>query len=177
PTAPPSDTEDVTITSVVTRTSFSSTPTSTTTTTRTSPTTTPTGTQTSETSHTGRDGTSTDETKPGASDTDTNTKLPSNDGGKSLSSGAIAGIVIGALILAVGAVLGLLFWRRHKQKSQYAQKIDYAEFPEFNPSASNNGLGGRPVHTGPNASSNGVAPQPHPNAFGDPSLLRELDEA
>ncbi|KAJ2258526.1 hypothetical protein GGI13_000591 [Coemansia sp. RSA 455] len=190
PTTPPtSDTDDVTITSIVTRTSFSTTPTSTT----TSPTTTPPSSKTTQTSHTGKDGSTTDEPTPNPEPTsDTKTKDSSEgSNSKSLSSGAIAGIVIGALILAVGGVLGLLFWRRHKQKSQYAQKIDYAEFPEFNPSTSNNGLNNRPpvvthmpyysdksnVAVGGTGSGPVAQGPSHGHPVSDPSLLRELDEA
>ncbi|KAJ2746884.1 hypothetical protein GGI20_000963 [Coemansia sp. BCRC 34301] len=195
PSSTDTDTDDVTITSIVTSTTFSSKS-------STTPSPTPSSTTTSDT-HPGKDGTSSDEP---TSKTDTDTDKPNppaeSSNSKSLSSGAIAGIVVGALILAIGAILGLLFWRRHKQKTQYAQKIDYAEFPEFNPSTSNNGLPYRPPPppTGPPAlgtnmpyysdksnpavnatpSSNGAGPS-HPHAYGhpvsDPSLLRELDEA
>ncbi|KAJ2007411.1 hypothetical protein H4R26_000791 [Coemansia thaxteri] len=135
---------DVTVTSVVTRTTFSSLPTSATST----PLTTPTSATASATrSHTGKDGSSTDElpatstsgSEPTTSSGGGDSKQPDKNT-NSLSSGAIAGIAVGALILVAGGILGFLFWRRHKQKTQYAQKIDYAEFPEFNPSTSNNGL-------------------------------------
>ncbi|KAJ2850991.1 hypothetical protein J3B02_003612, partial [Coemansia erecta] len=67
----------------------------------------------------------------------------SSNGDSKISSGVIAGIVIACLVLVVIAVVTFMFWRRHRQKTLYAGKgDDYSEFPEFNPSVSNNGLPG-----------------------------------
>ncbi|KAJ2835258.1 hypothetical protein FBU31_001670 [Coemansia sp. 'formosensis'] len=66
---------------------------------------------------------------------DDNGSQPSSDksSGKSLSGGAVAGIVIG-LLAVIGALVGYLFWRRHKQRQTFvANSVDYNEFPEYDP--------------------------------------------
>ncbi|KAJ2089974.1 hypothetical protein GGI16_006172 [Coemansia sp. S142-1] len=75
-----------------------------------------------------------------SSNKDDSENQPSTDksSGKSLSGGAIAGIVIGILAL-IGAMVGYLFWRRHKQRQTFvANSIDYNEFPEYDPNGSSN---------------------------------------
>ncbi|KAJ1642981.1 hypothetical protein LPJ64_005207 [Coemansia asiatica] len=55
--------------------------------------------------------------------------------GKSISGGAIAGIVI-AVVAAFALLLGYLFWRRRQQRKAYLESsVDYNEFPEYDPTS------------------------------------------
>ncbi|KAJ1811809.1 hypothetical protein LPJ75_003964 [Coemansia sp. RSA 2598] len=76
-------------------------------------------------------------TKPSSTSSDDDSE-ESNDGiksGKSISGGAIAGIVI-AILAAFALLLGYLFWRRRQQRKAYLESsVDYNEFPEYDPTS------------------------------------------
>ncbi|KAJ2776983.1 hypothetical protein GGI15_004663 [Coemansia interrupta] len=80
-------------------------------------------------------------TKTGGSPTSTNTDATDadNDGsqksGKSISGGAIAGIVV-AVVAAFFAMVAFLFWRRRQQRKAFLENsVDYNEFPEYDPAS------------------------------------------
>ncbi|KAJ1745563.1 hypothetical protein LPJ58_006088, partial [Coemansia sp. RSA 1591] len=117
----------------------------------------------------------TSEPTDSASETSPGTTAPGQEKSGKISSGAIAGIVVAAVVVAIGTAVGLLFWRRHRQKTQYAQKIDYAEFPDYNPSSTTHNVA---TNAAPSSSAVATAYQPrYPPVSHDPGLLRDLDEA
>ncbi|KAJ2317588.1 hypothetical protein IWW51_005328, partial [Coemansia sp. RSA 2702] len=121
-------------------------------------------------------------TKPGSSTESSSEPGSAGSSKKSgISSGAIAGIVVAVVVAALASAVGLLFWRRHRQKSGYAKKLDYAEFPEYNPSAASHpayASGNVAATSAPSTSAVASAYQPrYPPNTQDPNLLRELDEA
>ncbi|KAJ2340464.1 hypothetical protein GGF43_006406, partial [Coemansia sp. RSA 2618] len=110
-----------------------------------------------------------------SSDTSSDDTAPAHGKSGKISSGAIAGIVVAVVIVVLGAAVGLLFWRRQRQKAQYAKKLDYSEFPDYNPSATTHNVA---TNAAPSSSAVASAYQPrYPHAAQDPGLLRDLDEA
>ncbi|KAJ1964057.1 hypothetical protein GGI12_001670 [Dipsacomyces acuminosporus] len=115
-------------------------------------------------------------TSSAATGTSSGASNSSKKGG--MSGGTIAGIVIALLLVVGAAIVGFLVWRRYKQKQKYSQKIDYNEFPEFDPaSLSRSSIG---IHS--NAYSSNV-PSPFRNSvvdhnpagyFSEKSTLRDI---